>query len=183
MAELALALLTHWLVSESNHCLVFTEHLSWKAGNPLLSCFAPWPVFLTVVFSFWLSVSFHPLSPHHPLEPKDPKEQVSVPPSHPSQHLPALPRKPSVSTTFLLPLGPCTFFSIYGHSRGVFNGFQGHHARSCFHWCSQDHAQLSSRAHHISWCWCWCRGAHARLWWAGGTTLAATSCRLEPPLH
>lgn len=33
-AELAPALLTHRLVPESNHHLVFTEHLSWKAGNP-----------------------------------------------------------------------------------------------------------------------------------------------------
>lgn len=44
VAELALALLTHWLMPESNHHLVFTEHLSWKAGNPLLSCFVPQPV-------------------------------------------------------------------------------------------------------------------------------------------
>lgn len=36
MAELALALLTHWLMPESNHHLVFTEPLSWKAGNPLI---------------------------------------------------------------------------------------------------------------------------------------------------
>lgn len=40
-AELARALLTHQLVPESNHRLVFNEHLSWKAGNPLVSCFAP----------------------------------------------------------------------------------------------------------------------------------------------
>lgn len=26
-------------------------------------------------------------------------------------------------------------------------------------------------------------GEHARLGWADGTTLADTSCRLEPPLH
>lgn len=55
MAELALALLTHWLVPESNHRPVFTEHLSWKAGNPLLFCFTPWPVFLAV---FLLAVGF-----------------------------------------------------------------------------------------------------------------------------
>lgn len=100
---------------------------------------------------------------------------MSVPPSHPSQHLPVLPRNPSVSTNFLLPLSLCTFFSIYGNPWGVFNGFQGHHAQFCSHYCSMDHAQPSSRVHHVS--WCWCRGAHARPWWPGGTTLADTSCR------
>lgn len=67
-AELAPALLTHQLVPESNHRLVFNEHLSWKAGNPLVSCFARWLVFLARVFSFWLFISFHPLSPRWPLE-------------------------------------------------------------------------------------------------------------------
>jgi len=91
-AELAPALLTHRLVPESNHGLVFNEHLSWKAGNPLVSCFAPWLVLLAGVFSFWLLVSFHPLLSRQLFERKrvnDPKEQVSVPPLHPSQHVPA----------------------------------------------------------------------------------------------
>lgn len=67
-AELSPVLLTHRLVPESKHRLVFNEHFSWKARNPLVSCFAPWLVFLARVFSFWLLVSFHPLSPHWPLE-------------------------------------------------------------------------------------------------------------------
>lgn len=62
VAKLAWALLTHWLMPESNHHFVFTGHFSWKAGHPLPSCYVPWPVFLSVVFSFWLLVSFHPTS-------------------------------------------------------------------------------------------------------------------------
>lgn len=167
MAELALALLTHQFMPESNHHLVFTEHLSWKAENPLPSCFIPWPVFLAVVFSFWLLVLFHPLSPHQPLEPKDPKEQVSVPPSH-------LPAPPCTSKKALgehdLSAASRPLHFLY-HLRGVFNGFQGHHAGFGSHYCSLGHEQESSRVHHIL--WCWCRGTHTRLWWdnlGGGTT-------------
>lgn len=110
--------------------------------------------------------------------PVSPKGAGAWTPSHPSQHLPARPRKPWVSTTFLLPLGLCTF--IYGHSWGVFNGFWGHHARFCSHYCSLSHAQPSSRAHHVS--RCWCRGAHPRLcprWDNPG----CHQLQVEPPVH
>lgn len=110
VAELALALLTHCLVPESNHHLVFTEHLSWKAGNPLPSCLVPWLVFLAVVFSFWLLVSFHLTTL---LSQRAQRSRCLPLITSPSQNLPALPRNPSVSTTFPLPLSFCTFFSVY----------------------------------------------------------------------
>lgn len=100
VAELALALLTHWLVPEPNHHLVFTENLSWKAGNPLPSCFVPWPVFLTVVFSFWLLVSFHLTSL---LSQRTQRSRCLSPPSHPA---PPCTSKKDLGE-------PLTSFSIY----------------------------------------------------------------------
>lgn len=100
VAELALALLTHWLMPESNHHLVFTEHLSWKAGNPLSSCFVPQPVPYWGIFILALgSISSPLISPASPA--KGPKGTGVCPLITPSLHFQ---KKPSVSTTLLQPL-------------------------------------------------------------------------------
>lgn len=85
VAELALALLTHRPVPESNQHLVFTEHLPWEAGNPLpsLACVSHCGVF-TLALGF---IS----SPFTSAASKHPKEQVSVPhltPACPSKKAP-----------------------------------------------------------------------------------------------